>query len=335
MDVELGTLLSLQLAVHVHPQCGAIKGHHKGVLIAIECRLRQTIHLLAVPDAKLNVRSARPQPVMRASTSLTQIEKPLALAVAPPGMPIDSVTVPSELLGWAVKKPPWGPRVRWHPAFDVPLVPKRLPENHVLEEEPPPAAVAPTDASGSGGAIVDSVPPGACPPMGMGSGDFGPPGGDFGPPGGGFDHYGMGPPPMRPHGMGPMGGPPLGAYPMGGPPFPHGPPMGGPMGGPYGMPPHGMGPMGDYPMMDSWGKGKGGGKGGPPMGGGKGIGPMMGGKGMGPPMPDWGKGGGKGGGKGKGAKGKGGGGGKGGRGGPGPPSLEMGGPPPNWDGGSM
>ena len=36
----------------------------------------------------------------------------------------EDVRVPvGPLLGYTVAKPPWGPRVQWHPALDVPLGP--------------------------------------------------------------------------------------------------------------------------------------------------------------------------------------------------------------------
>ena len=44
------------------------------------------------------------------------------------------VEVPRELLGWTVHKARWRGSVRWHPVWDVPRVPRRLPESDL---EPP------------------------------------------------------------------------------------------------------------------------------------------------------------------------------------------------------
>ena len=52
---------------------------------------------------------------------------------------LSDVVVPTDgpLLGWAVRKPPWGPRVKWHPIYDEPFVPKTLPESYQPEDAAP------------------------------------------------------------------------------------------------------------------------------------------------------------------------------------------------------
>ena len=57
-----------------------------------------------------------------------------------------TIVVPSgELLGWTVRKPPWGPRVQWHPVLDRPRAPRTLPESYVPEESPAPSRMAAVD----------------------------------------------------------------------------------------------------------------------------------------------------------------------------------------------
>ena len=43
-----------------------------------------------------------------------------------------------ELLGWTVHKPRWAPAVRWHPVYDVPRAPRKLPEQQAPEPQAPP-----------------------------------------------------------------------------------------------------------------------------------------------------------------------------------------------------
>ena len=72
-----------------------------------------------------------------------------------------------ELIGWTVNKAPWGPRVQWHPVFDRPCVPRKLPESYQAPAPVPPAG------SGGGGSTPSGAQ-GAFPPMGH-PGDFAPP----------------------------------------------------------------------------------------------------------------------------------------------------------------
>ena len=216
-------------------------------------------------DSRVACRASRPSetPQRRASNSMELDPTTIRVDTARP------------LVGTAVKKAPWGPKVQWHHAYDVPKVPRRLPQDYV------PEAVAELSAAAHQPAMQHHMMPNrdGVPPVGAGmpgqimSGGFhpgkgGPPPG-FMPPymggegGGGGWGKGMG------GGWGKGGG-------KGGPGFPGGPMMG---------------------MDAGWGGGKGGSKGGGKgggrrgSGGGRGGGGMMGGgpmmTGGGMPGGDW------------------------------------------------
>ena len=76
------------------------------------------------------------------------------------------VEVPRELQGWTVHKARWRGSVRWHPVWDVPRVPRRLPESDL---EPPAQLMRGAGGPPPGGMPMHPamMPPGAMPPGGM------------------------------------------------------------------------------------------------------------------------------------------------------------------------
>ena len=189
--------------------------------------------------------------------------------------------VRGELVGSRYQRPPWAPAVHFHPVWDLPRVPRKLPREPVIEVPPPmrrpdmgePSISPRGDYPQSRGYGPSSSMPGGPPPFHAMQPQHG-----FGPPPG--MHNMGGPPGMPPDGYG-MGMPPQGMPPDmwhgGGPgPMRHG------KGGGKGMMGKGGGKGGPYGGNFDMGKGKGGPYGGNfDMGKGGGKGNRRGGKGMG------------------------------------------------------
>ena len=69
---------------------------------------------------------------------------------------------PEDLLGYVVLKPSWEPRVRWHPVWDIPRAPRKLPESSGPERPTPPlpgrAPPLPTDPPPQQGGYLQRDP---------------------------------------------------------------------------------------------------------------------------------------------------------------------------------
>ena len=80
----------------------------------------------------------------------------------------DDVRVPvGPLIGSTVNKAPWGPRVQWHAAHDLPRAPPKLPESYVPEAAAGSASADSQQQLAQQQHRQQHVPPGGYPMDGM------------------------------------------------------------------------------------------------------------------------------------------------------------------------